>query len=30
VDPALTDELDTIKQGIIAGDITVESPAALK
>lgn len=29
VDPALADELDTIKQGIIDGDITVESPSAL-
>jgi basic membrane protein A len=30
VDPALSGELDTIKQGIIAGDITVESPSALQ
>jgi basic membrane protein A and related proteins len=30
VDPALSDELDTIKQGIIDGEITVESPSALK
>jgi basic membrane protein A and related proteins len=30
VDPALMDELDTIKQGIIDGEITVESPSALK
>jgi basic membrane protein A len=30
VDPALMDEIDTIKQGIIDGDITVESPSALK
>jgi basic membrane protein A len=30
VDPALLDEIDTIKQGIIDGDITVESPSALK
>ena len=30
VDPALGGELDTIKQGIIAGDITVESPSALQ
>jgi len=30
VDPALTGELDAIKQGIIDGEITVESPSALK
>ncbi len=30
VDPALTGELDTIKQGIIDGEITIESPSALK
>jgi basic membrane protein A len=30
VDPALSGELDTIREGIIAGDITVESPSALQ
>ena len=30
IDPALTGELDTIKQAIVAGEITVESPSALQ